>query len=142
MLFRSNATGYAIGYQVGPALFKREDSRLFKKAYVDKTHVFFDRYGGRAIVLARFVPIVRTFITAIAGVGRMDFKRFLGYSAIGALIWAVGVTIAGYFLGTIPFIKDHIDLILVLIVVLSVVPIAIEGLRHRKAQQRSGENAA
>ena len=137
-----NAAGYAIGYQVGPALFKREDSRLFKKAYVDKTHVFFDRYGGRAIVLARFVPIVRTFITAIAGVGRMDFKRFLGYSAIGALIWAVGVTIAGYFLGTIPFIKDHIDLILVLIVVLSVVPIAIEGLRHRKAQQRSGENAA
>ena len=127
-----NAVGYGIGYQVGPALFKREDSRLFKKAYVDKTHSFFDKYGGRAIVLARFVPIVRTFITAIAGVGRMDFKRFMLYSAIGGLLWAVGVTLAGYFLGNIPFVKSNIELILILIVLISVIPVAIEWLKHRR----------
>ena len=128
-----NAAGYGIGYQVGPALFKREDSRLFKKAYVDKTHAFFDKYGGRAIILARFVPIVRTFITAVAGVGRMDFKRYMLYSAIGGLLWAVGVTLLGYFLGTIPFVAKNIEVILIIIVLISVVPIAIEWIRHRRA---------
>lgn len=127
-----NAVGYGIGYQVGPALFKREDSRFFKKAYVDKTHEFFDRYGGRAIIMARFVPIVRTFITAIAGVARMDFRRFMTYTAIGGFIWAVGVTLAGYFLGTIPFVKDHIELILILVVLVSVIPIVIEYIKHRR----------
>jgi membrane-associated protein len=128
-----NAAGYGIGYQVGPALFKREDSRLFKKAYVDKTHAFFDKYGGRAIILARFVPIVRTFITAVAGVGRMDFKRYMFYSAIGGLLWAVGVTLLGYFLGTIPFVAKNIEVILIIIVLISVVPIAIEWIRHRRS---------
>jgi len=128
-----NAAGYGIGYQVGPALFKREDSRLFKKAYVDKTHAFFDKYGGRAIILARFVPIVRTFITAVAGVGRMDFKRYMLYTAIGGLLWAVGVTLLGYFLGTIPVVANNIEVILILIVLISVVPIAFEWLRHRRA---------
>lgn len=133
-----NATGYGIGYQVGPALFRREDSRLFKKVYVDKTHEFFDKYGGRAIILARFVPIVRTFITAIAGVGRMDFRRFMFYSAIGGLLWAVGVTLLGYFLGTIPFVKNNIEIMLVLIVLVSVVPIAYEFIKHRR-QRRANE---
>ena len=132
-----NAVGYGIGYQVGPALFKREDSRLFKKAYVEKTHAFFDKYGGRAIVLARFVPVVRTFITAIAGVGRMDFKRFMLYTAIGGLIWAVGVTLAGYFLGTIPFVKNNIELMLILIVVVSVIPIILEVIKHRREKKAS-----
>lgn len=133
-----NATGYGIGYQVGPALFRREDSRLFKKVYVDKTHEFFDKYGGRAIILARFVPIVRTFITAIAGVGRMDFRRFMFYSAIGGLLWAVGVTLLGYFLGTIPFVKNNIEIMLILIVLVSVVPIAYEFIKHRR-QRRANE---
>ena len=132
-----NAVGYGIGYQVGPALFKREDSKLFKKAYVEKTHAFFDKYGGRAIVLARFVPVVRTFITAIAGVGRMDFKRFMLYTAIGGLIWAVGVTLAGYFLGTIPFVKSNIELMLILIVVVSVIPIIVEVIKHRREKKAS-----
>jgi membrane-associated protein len=127
-----NAVGYAIGYKVGPALFRREDSRLFKKEYVEKTHAFFDKYGGRAIILARFVPIVRTFITAIAGVARMDFRRFMLFTAIGGIIWAVGVTLAGYFLGTIPFVKDNIEAILLLVVLVSVIPIIWEFIKHRR----------
>ena len=127
-----NAVGYAIGYKVGPALFRREDSRLFKREYVEKTHAFFGKYGGRAIILARFVPIVRTFITAIAGVARMDFRRFMVFTAIGGIIWAVGVTLAGYFLGTIPLVKDNIEAILLLVVLVSVIPIVIEFVKHRR----------
>ncbi|MFZ4509630.1 MAG: VTT domain-containing protein [Candidatus Nanopelagicales bacterium] len=134
-----NAVGYGIGYKVGPALFTRDDSRLFKKEYVDKTHSFFAKYGGRAIILARFTPIVRTFITAIAGVARMDFRRFMLFSAIGGVIWAVGVTLAGYFLGTIPVVKDSIGTILLLVVVVSVVPIIWEFIKHRR--QRGGAGA-
>ena len=130
-----NAVGYGIGYQVGPALFKREDSRFFKKAYVDKTHAFFERYGGRAIILARFIPIVRTFITAIAGVGRMDFRRYMLFSVIGGFLWAVCVTLAGYFLGTIPWVKSNVEIILILIVLVSVLPIGIEWLRHRRERK-------
>lgn len=133
-----NAVGYAIGYKVGPALFRREDSRLFKREYVEKTHAFFDKYGGRAIILARFVPIVRTFITAIAGVARMDFRRFMVFTAIGGIIWAVGVTLAGYFLGTIPFVKDNIEAILLLVVLVSVVPIVIEFVKHRRQRGAAG----
>ena len=134
-----NAAGYGIGYQVGPALFKREDSRLFKKEYVDKTHAFFDKYGGRAIVLARFVPIVRTFITAIAGVARMDFRRFMIYSAIGGVLWAVGVTLAGYYLGTIPIIKDNIEAVLILVVLVSVLPILWEFIKHRREKRAAAD---
>ncbi len=130
-----NAVGYWVGYKAGPALFRREDSRIFKKAYVEKTHAFFDRYGGRAIVLARFVPIVRTFITAIAGVGRMDFRRFMLYTIIGGFLWAVCVTLAGYFLGNIPIVKSNIEVILILIVLVSVVPIGIEWIRHRREKR-------
>lgn len=130
-----NAVGYWIGYKAGPALFRREDSRIFKKAYVEKTHAFFDRYGGRAIVLARFVPIVRTFITAIAGVGRMDFRRYMLYTIIGGFLWAVCVTLSGYFLGNIPIVKSNIEVILILIVLVSVIPIGIEWIRHRREKR-------
>jgi membrane-associated protein len=126
-----NLTGYWIGAKGGPSLFDRPDSRLFRKEYVVKTHDFFEKYGARAIVLARFVPIVRTFITATAGMARMDFRRYFAYSALGALIWAAGLTIAGYFLGNVPFIKDNLEIILLLIVLISVVPVLIEYLRHR-----------
>lgn len=126
-----NLSGYAIGHKVGPALFSRPDARLFKQEYVDKTYAFFDRYGNRAIVLARFVPIVRTFITLAAGVGRMSFTRFATYSAIGAVLWGTGLTLLGYFLGQIAFIRDNIDLIAIGIVVVSVIPMVVEVLRER-----------
>ncbi len=127
-----NVTGYWIGYKAGPSLFSRPESKLFKQEYVEHTHQFFNRYGARAIVLARFVPIVRTFITATAGIGRMDFRRYFLFSALGGLLWAVGVTLAGYFLGNIEFVKSNIEFILILVVFVSVVPIAFEFIRHRR----------
>ena len=129
-----NQTGYLIGRQAGPALFNRPDSRLFKQEYVDKTYAFFDRHGPRAIVLARFVPIVRTFITVIAGVGRMNYRTYTVYSFIGGVLWAVGVTVLGYLLGGMAFVSDHIELILIGIVALSLLPVGFEVLRHRSAR--------
>lgn len=134
-----NLVGYGIGYRAGPAIFNRPDSRLFKREYVDKTHAFFERYGARAIVLARFVPIVRTFITVIAGVGRMDFRRYAVYSTIGGILWGAGVTVLGYFLGQIAFVRDNIEAMLILIVLVSVIPIAVEFLRAWSQKRR--ENA-
>lgn len=131
-----NIVGYGIGYRAGPAIFSRPDSRLFKREYVDKTHDFFDRFGARAIVLARFVPIVRTFITVSAGVGRMDFRRYAIYTTIGAIGWGAGVTVLGYYLGQIALIRDHIELMLVLVVLVSVIPIGIELLRVRGRARR------
>lgn len=128
--FLGNAAGYEIGRASGPKVFGRSDSRLFKREYVDKTVLFFDKYGARAIVLARFVPIVRTFITVVAGVGQMDRRRYLTYSGIGAVLWATGVTLLGRVLGGVPVVRDNIEVMLLVIVLVSVVPIGIEGLRH------------
>jgi membrane-associated protein len=130
-----NVSGYAIGRKVGPALFRRPDARIFKQEYVDRTYAFFDRYGNRAIVLARFVPIVRTFITLAAGVGKMSFTRFATYSAIGAVLWGTGMTLLGYWLGQATFIKENIDLIALVIVALSLVPMALEYLRERRRRR-------
>ncbi|HEX3781101.1 MAG TPA: VTT domain-containing protein [Pseudonocardiaceae bacterium] len=137
-----NAVGYWIGRAVGPKLFNKPDSRLFKREYVDKTHEFFERYGGRAIFLARFVPIIRTFITAVAGVGRMEARRYLSISLFGGIIWASGVLVLGYFLGQISFISNHLDLMLVLIVLVSIVPMVIEWARGRRAVRLEREAAA
>jgi membrane-associated protein len=130
-----NACGYAIGVKVGPSIFQRDDSRIFKKKYVDKTSDFFEAYGNRAIVLARFVPIVRTFITVMAGVGQMSFRRFMIYSAVGGAIWASGVTVLGFYLGKIEFVRNNIEAMLLAIVLISVIPIAIEFLRARASQR-------
>ncbi len=129
--FAGNVVGYEIGRRAGPPIFSRPDSRLFKQEYVDKTFAFFDRYGARAIVLARFVPIVRTFITVMAGVGRMDRRRYLTFSAVGAVLWATGVTVLGYWLGSVAFVRDHVEAILILVVAVSFVPIGVELLRAR-----------
>jgi membrane-associated protein len=127
-----NAVGYWIGKKAGPALFRKPDSKLFKREYVEKTAEFFEKYGARAIVMARFVPIVRTFITATAGMGRMDFRRFMIFSAIGGVLWAGCLTILGYFLGNIEFVKKNIELILILVIVISLIPVVIEWIKHRR----------
>lgn len=127
-----NLSGYWIGYKAGPALFRRPDSRLFRQEYVDKTRSFFDKYGPRAIVLARFVPIVRTFITATAGIGRMNLRTYAAFSTIGGILWATGVTLLGYFLGNITFVKDNLEIMLLGIVGLSVIPIVFEAIKHRR----------
>lgn len=133
--FVGNVCGYWIGAKVGPALFSKPNSKLFKQEYVDKTHGFFDKYGARAIVMARFVPIVRTFITAMAGVGRMEAKKYFVYSAIGGVAWATGVTLLGYFLGEIPFVEKNIEGMLVVIVLVSIIPIIIEVIRARREKK-------
>ncbi|MEI6624050.1 MAG: VTT domain-containing protein [Actinomycetes bacterium] len=127
-----NLCGYWVGYKIGPPLFDKPDSKIFKKQYVTKTHEFFEKYGPRAIVLARFVPIVRTFITAMAGIGRMNYRVYAIYSAIGGVIWAVGITLAGYGLGQVEFVKKNIEIVLILIVLISITPMVIEYIRHRK----------
>jgi membrane-associated protein len=135
--FVGDQTGYLIGRAAGPRIFKRPDSRLFKQEHVDKTYAYFDRYGGRTVILARFVPIVRTFAPVAAGVGRMPYRTFVTYNAIGALLWGVGVTLLGYWLGQITFVQENIELILIGIVLLSVVPIAVELLRTRSTHRDS-----
>lgn len=126
-----NECGYAIGVKSGPAIFKRPDSRFFRREHVDKANAFFDRYGGRAIVLGRFIPIVRTFITVMAGVGRMSHRTYFIYNVIGAVLWAGGVIVLGFFLGKVAFVRDHVELILLAVVFVSVLPVAIELLRSR-----------
>ncbi|MFP5282180.1 MAG: DedA family protein [Actinomycetes bacterium] len=134
-----NVSGYYIGRKVGPPLFRARPGpmgRIFKPEYVEKTHRFFDRYGNRALILARFVPIVRTFVTLVAGVGRMDFRRFIAYTAIGGVLWACGVTILGFYLGQIPVIHDNIEAVLILIVVVSVLPMAVEYVLARRRSRQ------
>lgn len=132
-----NLVGYYIGYRAGPAVFARPNSRIFKQEYVEKTAAFFDKHGGRAIVLARFVPIVRTLITFMAGSAKMDPRAFTIYSMVGALLWAVGVTVLGYQLGEVDFVRDNVEPILLCVVALSLLPIAVHVLRERKAARRT-----
>ncbi|MFF9116725.1 DedA family protein [Streptomyces massasporeus] len=128
--------GYMIGKFLGPKLFNRPNSKLFKQENLDKAHEFMEKYGPKAIVLARFVPIVRTFAPIVAGAGRMKYRTFLTYNVIGGVAWGTGVTLAGYWLGQIGFIKKNVESILILIVLLSVVPIIIEYLRDRSKKKK------
>ena len=130
-----NVVGYWIGRLIGPPLFKPRRGlvgRILNPKYVTKTHAFMEKYGNRALILARFVPIVRTFVTLVAGVGRMDFRKFITYTAIGGVLWACGVTILGFYLGNIPLVRDNIEAVLVLIVFVSVIPMIVEFLLHRR----------
>ena len=113
---------YFIGRRIGPALFDKEDSRLFKKRYVSESHAFFERHGPKTIILARFVPIVRTFTPVLAGVSYMRYPVFLAFDIVGGILWGAGMTLLGYFLGNVPFVKAHLELMILLIVVLSVLP--------------------
>jgi len=130
-----NVCGYWIGRLIGPPLFKPRTGimgQIFKQSYVDKTHVFFERYGNRALILARFVPIVRTFVTLVAGVGKMDFRKFITYTAIGGILWACGITVLGFYLGRVPFIHHNLEAALILIVFISVIPMLVEYVLHRR----------
>jgi membrane-associated protein len=124
--------GYAFGRRVGPSLFRRPDSRLFKQEYVNRAQEYFDRQGPKTIVLARFVPIVRTFAPIVAGVGRMNYRTFVTYNVVGGFLWAVGVTTAGYILGeSIPDVDKYLLPIIAVIVLLSVIPVLLEARRQR-----------
>lgn len=130
---------YWIGHFVGPSVFKQERSRLFKRSYLEKTHRFYEKYGTIAVIIARFIPIVRTFTPFVAGIGRMTYRRFLVYDVIGGIVWISLFTFGGYFFGNIPFVKSNFSLVVVVIVLLSVLPPFIEALRHR-LNNRGSEN--
>ncbi|MGZ4553955.1 MAG: DedA family protein [Mycobacteriaceae bacterium] len=128
--------GYLVGRKAGPAIFHRDDTRFFKRKYVTEAHEFFDRHGSKAVVMARFVPIVRTFMPVTSGVARMHYRTFLTFDIIGGVLWGAGVVTLGYFLGKIAFIAAHVETILILIVVLSVLPIVIQVIKARRASKR------
>jgi membrane-associated protein len=127
-----NLVGYWIGFRAGPAVFNKPESRLFKAEYVERSHAFFERNGTKTIVLARFVPVVRTFATVMAGASRMDFRRYALFSLIGGVLWAGGITALGHWLGGVQVVRDHIELFVLGVVVVSLVPIVVEYLRGRR----------
>jgi membrane-associated protein len=129
--------GYLFGQRVGPALFSRPDSRFFKQANVDKAHEFFERHGPRAIVLARFVPIVRTFTPIVAGVSQMEYRTFVRWNVIGGTLWAWGVTLLGYFLGQVDAIEQNLELAILTVVAISCAPIAYELLKARRERRHT-----
>jgi membrane-associated protein len=124
--------GYLFGRKVGPALFDRPESRFFKPAHVERAHAFLEHHGSKTIVLARFVPVVRTFAPIVAGVGKMRYRTFFTFNIIGGLLWGAGLTTLGHFLGDVSWVKNNIELASVGIVALSLVPIAFEVVRHRR----------
>lgn len=136
--FLGNITGYEIGRAIGAPLYERE-GRFIKKKYFDDTHAFFEKHGAKALVLGRFVPIVRTFITVVAGVSRMDRRHFFVWSGVGAVLWATGVTLLGYFLGGVDIIKNNLEIAALVIVAFSVLPMVIEFVRHRSATKTAIE---
>lgn len=134
--FAGTQTGYWIGRKVGPKLFNRPDSRFFKQSHIDATYAYFDKYGGRTLIVAQFMPFVRTYASVAAGVGQMPYKHFVKFNAIGVVLWAGGVTWLGYLLGTIPFVRHNIEALLVLVVLFSVAPAIVEVLRKRRAAKK------
>ena len=127
-----DTVNYWVGRRIGPKVFRRDDSRFFKKEYLDRTHAFYEKHGGKTIVIARFVPIIRSFAPFVAGVGRMSYGRFLAFNVVGGVGWVLLLTGAGYFFGTIPFVKDNYSVAVLAIIALSTVPIAVEYFRNRK----------
>jgi membrane-associated protein len=133
-----DSVGYAIGYRAGPRIFTREDSRWFNRRHLVRTREFYERHGGKTIVLARFIPIIRTFAPVVAGVGRMEYRRFLAYNVLGGIGWVSGLTWAGYVLGrTIPDIGRYIHIVIGIVVIVSVIPIGVEWWRARARPERA-----
>lgn len=133
-----DSVGYAIGYRTGPRIFTREDSRWFNRAHLVRTREFYERHGGKTIVLARFIPIIRTFAPVVAGVGQMEYRRFLAYNVLGGIGWVASMTWAGYLLGqAIPDIGRYIHVVIVVVVILSCIPIGLEWWKVRAARRRA-----
>ncbi len=130
--FAGDQTGYFIGRKAGPAIFNKPDSKFFSQKNVSRTNSFFERYGSRAIVLAHFVPVMRTFVPVAAGVGQMSHRRFTMFNVIGVIGWATGVTLLGFFLGRVDFVAKHVEYFTLGFVVVSTIPILIEVLKARR----------
>lgn len=126
-----DSLNYSIGRYLGPRVFRFDDSRFFKRAYVDRTHAFFERHGGKAIIIARFVPIIRTYAPFVAGIGAMRYRRFLMFNVTGAVLWVALLTYAGFFFGNLPLVRNNLTGVILGIIVLSVMPAIIEFWRAR-----------
>jgi membrane-associated protein len=127
-----DTVNYWIGYTVGPRVFTKEKSFFFNKEYLERTHLFYQKYGGKTIIIARFIPIIRTFAPFVAGIGRMTYIRFILYNIVGGIVWVLGLVLAGYFFGNIPLVKNNFSLIILAIIVISVMPI-ITGLMRKRS---------
>ena len=134
-----DAVNYTIGRLFGDRLFSNPNSKIFRRSYLDKTHAFYDKHGGKTIVLARFVPIVRTFAPFVAGMGHMSYRHFAAYNVIGALLWVLLFTYAGYLFGDLPVVQENLKLMIVAIIVLSILPGVVEIIRHRRAASRQAK---
>jgi membrane-associated protein len=132
-----DSVNYYIGSRVGPRVFQRDDVRLLNKRHLERTHAFYERHGGKTIIIARFVPIVRTFAPFVAGIGSMTYAKFLTYNVVGAVLWVSIFVGGGYLFGNIPFVEDNFSLIIVAIVLISVMPGVVEFVRHRLAARRA-----
>ncbi|MBI2094890.1 MAG: VTT domain-containing protein [Candidatus Omnitrophica bacterium] len=133
-----DTVGYWIGYYTGPKIFRREDSFFFRRSHLERTHRFFEKHGGKTIILARFVPIVRTFAPTVAGAGRMSYGKFLSYNVFGGIFWVLGMTSVGFFLGrSIPDIDRHLHLVIAVVVAVSFLPIFFEWFRSRGKTSKS-----
>jgi membrane-associated protein len=128
-----DSLNYSIGRYLGPRVFRFDDSRFFKRAHVDRTHAFFERHGGKAIIIARFVPIIRTYAPFVAGIGAMSYRRFLMFNVTGAVLWVALLTYAGFFFGNLPLVKNNLTAVILGIIVISVIPAVVEYLRARRA---------
>lgn len=136
-----DAVAYQIGHRTGDAIFNRPDSRLFRREYVTQTQEFYEKHGGKTIIYAKFVPIVRTFAPFIAGVARMPYPRFAAFDVFGATGWVISMTVSGYFLGGVPLIRRHFEKVVILIVLVSVVPVILQFLRSRKPAEVAATTA-
>ncbi len=137
-----DTVNYQVGKAIGPRVMKGEKSRFFNRKHLDKTHKFFEKYGGKTIILARFVPIVRTFAPFVAGAGAMNYRKFIVYNIVGAIAWVTLMLGSGWLLGQVPVVKKHFELIVVGIVILSVMPMVIEWLKHRGAKAEKDDEKA
>ena len=126
-----DSLNYWIGKKIGPKVFSSQESRFFKRDYLDKTHAFYLKYGAKTIVIARFIPIIRTFAPFVAGVGKMPYRTFIFYNIIGAVIWVGSFVYAGFYFGQLPFVQTNFNLIILAIIILSIMPPVIEYLKHR-----------
>lgn len=135
--FLGDTVNYWLGAKIGPAVFKRDDSRWLRKKHLEQAHAFFEKYGGRAIILARFMPFIRTFVPFVAGIGQMTYRKFFIYNIVGGFAWIYFFTYAGYFFGAHPFIQKNFKLVILAIIFLSLVPIVVEYIRARRTPEKT-----
>ncbi len=126
-----DSVNYTVGYRIGPKIFHKENVRFLNKAYLEKAHAFYERHGGKTIIIARFIPIIRTFAPFVAGIGKMTYAKFLLYNVTGAVVWVAGFVYTGYYFGNLPFVKKNFSLVIIAIIILSVTPPVIEFIRSR-----------